>query len=416
MKVMLIKSGEINSKEINDGGKESAAYQLLRIMGYASEFHTRILKLLGGNSRSWNNILKRMCEERRYIDEEGNVYDNIKMFRIIGKGREKTVLLNEGDAQLEIMQQIGIYETYMLNSSTDPLHKNIFTRKKNHRLAEICYVLEKHGISVTYENKAKLGERIGLIKRNTEVFYTSREIKKYRNEKYSVDVNIAYGKYCGVLITGERLYTIYYLEKQKRIVWNRSSELRTKVLIDETMKANVSPDFPIGKESKSARSIIFVRDDLIVEVLLSDDDEYKSFSVDSTYKHYHAIPLTHSSDIIKLLKRKRYIEDLQSLCFKEKDGSQIINEDHYSKIACHGITNQGAYLLLAFDYDLSMLQNFKIASEIYIHEKYMVLCFDWQVITLKSYFSEKIHIKAMKSTVIFEKLKKFDLYNRRKKS
>lgn len=383
---------------------DSPYISVLRLLSYCGEFHPSLIKMLPMKYNTVMKLIKRSMNKSKYQDEMGNYYGDLALYKIVGQGEQKSIMLTREAEESKILDIVDGTEFYELYNKTALQHNNEIRRRRNHYLGEIVTALDQVGVSVFPQEKFSPGlvfqpsDSNLTLRENMNVFYSNREIKFYTgSEIRALDVNIKFGSYYGLWFCRGRPYVLYHPNKNKA-VWNFSSEGRTVLMLTEFLKYTIDQGVPLPKITRA----VFIGKGKSTPLMMLRKEDERPFILGRPFLSNHYVPVEHYKDVLSVIQFKNYDEIMKKICFGKTPPIETFT------VECHGITSNSEYLLAAFDFDLSRLRRLKLAMDVFKNSEFVIVCFPWMVEIMREYFGQRLIIKTISAERLLPAMKRVE--------
>ena len=357
--------------------KGSVSYQILELLSYSTEISPKLFHRF--NDFSYNvymNEVACMTKMHTYVNDYGDVIENIKVLSVVGKGKHKTIRLRSRAYEEQFLKLLNsdALERYEVNSYHK--YQSHYTKtaiERNHMLSEMYCIFRDNDIEDYWFNK----DAHSLV-RQGGMFLTGQTIKGLYISKA-----VHHGRSYGALVFENNSHVLYYYENETSL-WSSEAEMRSKKMIQKTILERLET-YQDKDDAYFDNAIIMSSNiKLAYDVLTGKgvkDDNKRGLRIDEVYRNYRFIPKSHAGEMLTLLKNN--IEIMKRL-YQKTFGN---NPKKSKLIECDGVTAEGSHLLFTFDMNLNRMKRFKKNCDYYSDKKFTVYGFEWQKPLLLKYFN-----------------------------
>ena len=236
-------------------------------------------------------------------------------------------------------------------------------------------------------------EKEGLLKKLGEeaLYYTSREIKNGIGYKADViekedSVNVNSSRLRGLVLSQGGAYGIYRLPTLTS--YSQNGEYKMKLYLDKIVREKMGN----GEELKEA--VIIADNDRkeIIENLIKAEKQnvkYRFESMEFVYKSIYGIPADEiGQQMMKLFTVNNWKK-------KIIDSFGLPDDDNRKGVACDGADGERYYYVYCVP-DIKRFRKFLARAEVENdRNRFVVICFDWQVEAVKKIAGRVVRIKSV---------------------
>ena len=371
----------------------SHQYSLISILSVVGEIPTSALNLVG-NARTMPDLVRRLNKRHKVIGEDGQVIDNCRILKIVGKSEKRRIRIHS--SALELFDWLGEKEYYMSafqNNKFSGSHGHI---ERNFRNAETVIMFTKAGIEFRPQYLPELQGRYKLNRvLDGAAFYPARLVKGFQDYKEAYK-KLAFSRVVGMLVAHDEAYAVYNFRSH----WDNKSfcgEDKAQQAIHMIVNLNYK------LEPKA--SAIVIADDFNVArdiLTLTHLDRRRKLKIASVYNHLYFIPKT---DFGVRMLRFFCVRD-----FKEKINSFLYEKkylDERNKKYEYDICKDNIYYLSILDGNIGRMERYwNFLNKHGVIGK--VICYPEQEQMVRSYFGKRIIIQKVAISVI-EKILDVDM-------
>lgn len=281
------------------------------------------------------------------------------------------------------------YETdvgYFLQGAIETNHvkSEVEKRIRLHRMSKAWIFFEKMGIPVFRSEKPSFENRIENREGETAAYYGSLEFKS------GVD-SIKGSRACGVLLTGESVYTVYHTLQQK-MKWAKKMERSMRSWIEKQRMRS-------GDICTADAIIIGDTVEFVAELLESDGGIRKNlFQVDDVYENYFYLPMCdHASVQIQLLTDRAMRASLRRFL-----GGILHKPDEREYAVNAGIDENGHPVYYCYELELRHL--IRVKQDMGWKQEGSILCLEYQRKALGRFFGEEVRYIEIASEKVMQYL------------
>ena len=235
-------------------------------------------------------------------------------------------------------------------------------RLRSHKVSEVITFLYSVGVDVFDEGK------------NSIKFYSSYDIKDFGKPDEST--RIRGSRLAGMTLDDTGKALLFYNTGDKPLKWEIVTEERTRKFIKDNVPG-----------VKSISSVMIGNNQETAFALLKSSGGYQSRFYRVTDKEPDMFFVPRNEQGRMLLQSCFFSDKIISLKEFIKDKQQIGNTGQTSTLRCDGFVQSTAYLI-AFDFDLRKIKEFKVGAEARGFKK-KIICFDFQKKSLQAFFDNE---------------------------
>lgn len=360
----------------------SHQYSLISMLSVVGEIPTSALHLVG-NARTIPDLVRRLSKRHRVVGEDGQVIDNCRMLKVIGKGEKRRVRIHS--SALDVLEWLGAKDYYMLAFSNNKFSGSHIER--NFRSAETVIMLAKAGVEFRPQCLPELQCKKKLNRvLDGAAFYPAKLVKGFQGYEDSYK-KMAFSRVVGMLVSYNESYAVYNFRDN----WNYKSfygEDKAKQVINSIVNLNYRLDY-------NASAIVIADSfDVARALLLSTHiDRRKKMKIASVYNQLYFIPKT---DFGVRLLRFFCVPDFKSKiksCLFEKKYLEAKNDEYE-----YDIFKDDRYYLSILDGDIGRMEAFW--NFLNMGRKGVVICYPEQEKMVKSYFGKMVEIQKINISII----------------
>lgn len=300
--------------------------------------------------------------------------DGLRSYRLTASGR-KALLRGMPD-------RFGTLLDTPQHPKSDPAR-----RLRTFQLAQTALTMEEAGVRLFPDEKAPLfaestrplAEPLPL-----PAYYSSLEVKALGIEA----TKIKNGRFCGVLLTADRVWIVYHAG-EGALRWYRRSEIKTRAMLTHLL---CRVRLPGRYQASDVQAILLGADmDACARQLAAEKcRDARIFRFDQTYEHFHFVPESREGTwLLQLLMEEEVVDRL-----KRTLSQGLLPHDPTASIENDGFTQDGTPVLFCFDGDGQRLTNFVRA--LCIHgRKGRAFCFDFQLAAFAGYAKDTVSFQAI---------------------
>lgn len=322
---------------------------------------------------------------------------------------QRVILLDENSKEKTAYEQfmpkelLTYYEKYMKKD----IKRFLYSGKKERNASEIniekkekIYVNDSEAHRVFYNSDTMMFmygigiETLATLKKDPlpeSLYINAREIKHSMDYKADLDtkegdVKINYSRIRGMLVSKGGIYAVY--RTNTRATYKQNGEYKMKFYLDRIVNERI-------KNGSEVTEAILIADDNASEILkniLKPKEEEKKFqftSMEFVYKKIYGLPADkNGQQMLKIFThynwKNKIIQSFELPTIPEMDG-----------VVCDGYDGHTYYYVFCVP-DIKRFKKFIARAEIEnIKEKYVVVCFDWQVSLVKKVIGKYAIIKKV---------------------
>ena len=349
---------------------------ILETIAISGEFPSAQVSRFIGGVRYKRKIIERLKEKNQIY----SFYrDALRGYRLTSSA--KLLLLTRNP------ERFAFYLTG--HSDTNNPKSEITRRLRLHRIAETYITMQNAGVSVFRDAKPDLfcpdiSVPTPTFSIQTPVFYSSREIKEIGMEF----VSIRGARMVGVLLTPTYVFIVYNTGSSL-MKWDYKPEMRTKALMKNVL-CHQRLAHQYQPENVYA---LMLGDNMEIgyQLLTSTGGVKRSyFTLDGNYDSFAFITNDHKGEVLLRLLCDSYLTNqLNTLLtegFYENNPGLTIEND--------AITEDDEPVLFGYSYDMPRIRRFDSALRLQ-NRKGVLICFDFQVDTLKRFCSEHVRFQTI---------------------
>lgn len=341
--------------------------KILTLIAISGECSPDALPFLGISSSYTEKLI---TELRRNHLIKIHTKDQLKGYRITN--RSKQYLLNQNPLR---------FSFYLTGNSDTNRPRSDYPRRLRLHHASIVYAFFiSVGVALFRDEKPDPFDPVlkGSVQLSFPTFYHSRELKMLGDET----IKINNSRSIGILLCQDCIYSVFFTEDHL-MKWEYRTELRLRTLLTYHLNHGVLKKyyyhFQPQSVSQPVKALILGSSlDTALKMMTSSGGYQKSyFQLDSSFDHYHYVPLSESGRIlIQLLQNPEKLRLLQELMLSD------LSADHLN---IYPLSRAGKQLLLAFDFDMLAITRFYSMLSLQDRSGH-IICFDFQKIVLQQYF------------------------------
>lgn len=290
--------------------------------------------------------------------------DGLRSYRLTAAGRE---------ALLELLP-----ERFGTTLKGPPhLKSDLARRLRLSQLAQSAIMMESAGIRLFPDEKAALFEDAShplAMPLTLPAYYSSLEIKALGIEA----VKIKNSRFCGVLLTAEKVWIIYHAG-DATMRWYRRSEIKSRAMLTHLL---CRIRLPGRYQPENVQALILGRDmDTMARLLTAEEcRDARIFRFDQTYENFHFIPESDDgTSLLQLLMDQNLLNQLKKVL-----SSTLAPRDPQASIENNGFMQDGTPVLFSFDGDGQRFSNFVRALRMQ-ERRGRAFCFDFQLKAFAEY-------------------------------
>lgn len=262
------------------------------------------------------------------------------------------------------------------------LKSDLSRRLRRFQLAQVALTMEDAGVRFFPD------EKVDLFSNSSPpllpAYYSSLEIKALGIET----VKIKNGRFCGVFLSEDKAWLIYYAG-EGAMRWYRRSEIKTRAVLTHLLCRTWLP----GRyQAEDVQAILIGRDMDTLGRLLATERcrDARIFRFDQTYEHFHFVPESDAGiHLLQLLLNGELLAQLKRVL-----STTLTPRDPTANIENDGFMQDGTPVLFSFDGDAQRLLNFVRALQIQ-GRKGRAYCFDFQQKVFAEYAAGTITFQAI---------------------
>lgn len=358
--------------------------RLVTLLSAVGEFPSHSLHLLG-NERRYKELVHALTTKQTIRNSQtGTEFAPPKLLNVSGKGKDKTIRLYKG--AIPILRWIGAEEYYMRTFRSHKFSGGIAHTERNHRVAEALAMFMGAGFEFReYRLPSLQNQEIKTVIPEFPSVYPSKCLKQIGNDKKSKTI---FTRLIGAAFAGGSCYAVYNT-RSSVMKWCGMGEFKALHGLIETCRLNAGI-------TNVDSAILFGESDRIALATLKETERNHRLELrfDGIYDHIHFVPLNEiGMRQLALFTVPEWKEQILNLLFEPEQRSY--NSGIFEYDACVN----GTFVLSHLDGDLARLMRFREAIEKQ-SDKCEVLCFDDQVVFLKTYLDGLADIRVISRDAI----------------